>query len=295
MNRTAVLRWLATGVVLLLAGLTVSWQYHDYLLNPWTRDGLVRSQVVLMAPQVSGIIQQVHVTDNAVVRSGDPLFDLNDAPFAAAMQQAEAELSRAKALAALAEADAARADQTRVSEPGALSAQTVQDAGLRAEAARAAELAASAALEQARQRLAFTRVTAPADGYITGLTLTPGASAPAWQPLLGLIRADSFRIEAFFREDNIARIRVGQLAKVTLMSYPDVILTGSVESIGWGIARQNGSPASLSEDLLPVVSPTFEWIRLAQRIPIVVKLDSLPADVVLRMGETASVMIRNTP
>ena len=72
------------------------------------------------------------------------------------------------------------------------------------------------------------------------------------------------------------------------MSYPDAPLTGSVDSIGWGIAQQDGSTG---EDLLPSISPTFEWIRLAQRVPVRVHLEKVPDGVELRVGTTASVLV----
>lgn len=291
MNRSALARWAATGMVLLLAASVVGWQYRDYLINPWTRDGLVSSRVVLLAPQVSGAISRVHIAENTQVRQGDLLFELDDAPFTAALRKAEAQLTSAEALAALAEAEARRAQDTERGDPGALSPQTVQDAILRAKAAQATVQAEQAALEQARQQLAFTRVSAPADGYITGPALAPGGAVPAFKPILGLIRSDSFRIKGFFRETLIRHIAVGQKASVRLMSRPDLVLSGTVESVGWGIARSDGSTSGVSEDLLPVVSPTFEWIRLAQRIPVIVRLDQIPPGLLLRMGETASVMI----
>jgi multidrug resistance efflux pump len=103
-----------------------------------------------------------------------------------------------------------------------------------------------------------------------------------------VIDANSFYIEAFFRETFIGNIQSGDRAVVTLMSYPDIPLQGRVESIGWGIAQQNGSTGF---ELLPSVSPTFEWIRLAQRIPVIVRLEKIPEVVKLRAGTTASVVV----
>ena len=72
------------------------------------------------------------------------------------------------------------------------------------------------------------------------------------------------------------------------MSYPDTPLEGKIESIGWGIAQQNGSTGF---ELLPSVIPTFEWIRLAQRIPIIVRIENVPNNIKLRAGTTASVLV----
>jgi len=86
----------------------------------------------------------------------------------------------------------------------------------------------------------------------------------------------------------VGGMKPGDRAVITLMSYPDDPLTGAVDSIGWGIAQQDGSTG---EDLLPSISPTFEWIRLAQRVPVRVHLEKVPDGVELRVGTTASVLV----
>jgi multidrug resistance efflux pump len=136
--------------------------------------------------------------------------------------------------------------------------------------------------------LDFTKVRAPVDGYITNLQSRVGDSAVANQPIVAVIDPDSFYVEAFFRETFIGNFQNGDRAVVTLMSYPDTPLQGRVESIGWGIAQQNGSTGF---QLLPTVKPTFEWIRLAQRIPVMVRIEKLPDNMKLRAGTTASVVV----
>ena len=147
---------------------------------------------------------------------------------------------------------------------------------------------AAANLEIAQLNLEFTKVSAPTDGYVTNLQVGVGDSAVAHQPMLALIDANSFYIEAFFRETFVGSLQKGDRSFVTLMSYPDTPLEGSVESIGWGIAQQNGSTGF---QLLPAVKPTFEWIRLAQRIPVIVRIEKVPDAVKLRAGTTASVVV----
>ncbi|MFO1039934.1 MAG: HlyD family secretion protein [Geminicoccaceae bacterium] len=148
--------------------------------------------------------------------------------------------------------------------------------------------AAQARVDTARLNLEFTKVLAPTDGYIANLQLRVGSQAVANQPILALVDAGSYWIHGFFRETLVSGIEPGNRAVVTLMSYPDRPLEGVVESLGWGIARDNGSTGF---ELLPVVAATFEWIRLAQRVPVRVHLTSLPSDIALRVGTTASVLI----
>jgi len=147
---------------------------------------------------------------------------------------------------------------------------------------------AAADLELAQLNLDFTKVWAPTDGYVTNLQLRVGDSAATNQPILAVIDANSFYVEAFFRETFVGNFQNGDRAVVTLMSYPDTPLEGRVESIGWGIAQQNGSTGF---QLLPSVKPTFEWIRLAQRIPVMVRIEKVPDNVKLRAGTTASVVV----
>src|SRR5215510_8708647 len=146
---------------------------------------------------------------------------------------------------------------------------------------------AAADLETAQLNLDFTKVWAPADGYVTNLQFGVGDSAVAHQAILAVIDASSFYVEAFFRETFVGNFQNGDRAVVTLMSYPDTPLEGRIESIGWGIAQQNGSTGF---QLLPSVKPTFEWIRLAQRIPVIVRIEA-PGNVNLRAGTTASVVV----
>jgi multidrug resistance efflux pump len=147
---------------------------------------------------------------------------------------------------------------------------------------------ALAQVEQAKLNLEFTKVKAPVDGYVTNLNLRLGSHAVANQPVLALVDINSFWINGFFKETLIGKFRKGDKAIVTLMTYPDTPIEGSVESIGWGIAQQDGSTGS---ELLPNISPTFDWIRLAQRVPVRIKLNSVPEGVELRVGTTASVMV----
>lgn len=148
--------------------------------------------------------------------------------------------------------------------------------------------AAVAARDEAQLDLDFTEVRAPVEGYVTNLNLRLGTQAVANQPALALIDSSSFYVHGFFRETQVRRIAPGQPAVVTLMSFPDHAIPGVVDSLGWGIAQRDGSTG---QDLLPQINPTFEWIRLAERVPVRIHLEDVPADVALRVGTTASVVV----
>jgi len=148
---------------------------------------------------------------------------------------------------------------------------------------------ARASVQQAQLNLEFTKVIASADGYVTNLNLWLGSQAVTNQPALALVDINSFWVHGFFKETSIGRIRNGDQAIVTLMAYPDSPIEGHVDSLGWGIAQHDGSTGF---NLLPNVNPTFEWIRLAQRVPVRIHLDKVPEGVELRVGTTASVLVK---
>ncbi len=155
--------------------------------------------------------------------------------------------------------------------------------------ANASLRAARASLEQAQLNLEFTEVIASVDGYVTNLNLWLGSQAVANQPALALVDVNSFWIDGFFKETLIGKMRSGDKAIITLMAYPDSPIEGHVDSLGWGIAQEDGSAGV---DLLPNVNPTFDWIRLAQRVPVRIQIDKVPEEVDLRVGTTASVLVK---
>ena len=289
MNLKKVFAW---GLTLAVAAVAV-WlgcdAYRRHLSAPWTRDGQVQADVVLVAPRVSGPVLHVAVVDNQAVKAGDLLFTLDPSTYQAALREAEAALDVARAREAEQAAVTDRLNALERIERQAVTAENRQKAQAALAGARAARQQAEAEVETARLRLGFTEVRASVDGYVTNASLQPGAQAVADTPLFALIDAASFRVTGFFRETLIRRIAVGSRAEVTLMAYPDRPLSGVVESLDWGISRSNGTPG---EDLLPDVQPTFDWIRLAQRVPVNIRLSDVPDDVILRVGLTASVQVR---
>ncbi len=148
---------------------------------------------------------------------------------------------------------------------------------------------ALAALRQAELNFEFTKVRAPTDGYITNLQLRVGSHVVSNQTTLALVDTTSYWVDGYFKENVLEGIASGDRAVVTLMTYPDRPIEGVVDSIGWGISQQDGSTAP---NLLPKISPTFEWIRLAQRIPVRIKLNEVPKEIQLRVGTTCSVLVK---
>ena len=282
------LKYVFTGAVVLIAATLMLYKYRDYVDNPWTRDGQVCAQVVQIASRVTGPIVNLPIKDNQLVKGGDLLFEIDPRTFQAAVNQSQAELRSAKVRALNAKEEAQRAERIRIRNPGAMSKQELETKQNNQREAEASVLKFEAELEQAKLNLEFTLVKAPVDGYVTNLNLRLGSQAVAEKPALALVDINSFWIHGFFRENAIGNIKKGDRAIVTLMTYPDIPLEGWVDSLGWGIAQEDGSTGY---NLLPNISPTFEWIRLAQRIPVRIHLGDVSKEIDLRVGTTCSVLV----
>ena len=282
------LRWLISGGIVLAAVAVVLAKYWDYVVHPWTRDGQVMAQVIQITPRVSGPLIQLPIQDNQFVEKGDLLFEIDPRTFQSALDQAKADLATAKVKLSNARSDERRYRQAASKQSGAVSKIELE---LKIDERRAAEaqvLAAEAALEYARLDLEFTKFHAPVDGYVTNLTLRLGSQAVANEAFLALVDVDSFWVHGYFRETVVGDIHPGDRAVVTLMTYPDLPLKGRVDSLGWAISPDDGTTGY---ELLPEISATFEWIRLAQRLPVRIHLEDVPDEVKLRMGTTASVVV----
>ncbi|MFK2900705.1 HlyD family secretion protein [Dyella jejuensis] len=327
MKTTLYLRIAITAIVVLLAVIIGYALWRHYMYSPWTRDGRVRADVVRIAPDVSGLVTAVNVVDNQIVKQGDVLFVIDHARYDDALEQAKANLAAAQAQVAAANAniDAARAGtaQSRsnfdmyaaqserrqaladvVSNEDRANARATADAARatlsRAQAgqeqALAAQQQALAAVKQAQAALATaqlnvqrTEVRAPVDGYVTNLLVRVGDYASAGAPRLALIDRHSFWVDGYFEETKLPHLHIGDPVDIRLMSG-GVRLHGTVEGIARGIA---GAVDPVGNDLLANIDPTFNWVRLAQRVPVRVRIDTehMPADTVLVAGQTATLIV----
>ena len=323
----SLLRFAITAVVVLAAVLIAVAMWRHYMYSPWTREGRVRAEVVRIAPDVSGLVTEVAVRDNQLVKRGDVLFSIDAERYENAAAQAHANLLAAQAAARAAgasievaaagaaqqSANASRYQQqyerreriagSLISEEDrsdALSAAQAARAGVaQARASRqqasAAQQQALAAVEQAQAavdmaelNLERTRVRAPVDGYVTNLEVRKGDYATAGAARLALIDTNSYWVYGYFEETKLARVHVGDRTRIQLMSGQE--LHGHIESIAHGITDADSPTGS---DLLANVNPTYNWVRLAQRIPVRIALDpaSLHEGVLLANGMTATVIV----
>jgi multidrug resistance efflux pump len=152
--------------------------------------------------------------------------------------------------------------------------------------------AAKAALAQAKLDLSWTTMTAPSDGFATNVTVQQGDYARVGSPLLAFVDSTSFWISGYFMETQLRHIQIGDPAVITLMAHPDRPLAGEVESFGRAISPPNVALVEGLAGLVPQIEPTFDWVRLAQRVPVRIKITQVPDGVELIAGTTASVAVR---
>jgi RND family efflux transporter MFP subunit len=279
--------YLLTLLVVCAAGIVVWTVYQQYLARPWTRDGQVRANVVGIAPRVAGPISHVLVYDNDQVKRGDLLFEIDPADFQANMDNAKAQLLAAKATLKQRSQEMDR--QSALAKAKVNAVQDLQNAQDSLASTQAAVAAATAVLEEAELQLGYTKIYAPVDGYITNLNVSAGTYVSAGQQLLALVDLNSYWIAAYFKETLLRNIAPGSRVQITLLGHEDEPFEGVVQSVGWGIFVQDGS-SSTSTTLLPSVSPTIDWVRLAQRFPVRIRVQE-NCPVPLRIGQTASVAV----
>ena len=279
-------RFLVTGVMVALAGV-LGWHLWDYYMDePWTRDGKVRADVVRLAADVSGIVSEVDAKDNQTVRKGDVIFRIDQARFTLALRQAVAQMESSKAAL-----DLARSDLVLYRKLGesSVTRQKIQQAETTVQQDEAAYNQAVISRDTAQLNLDRSVVRAPVNGVLTNFSMQPGNYVTAGTAVTALIDSDSYYVAGYFEENKLDRIKVGDPALVYLMGSKTP-LNGHVDGVAGGIEDRERSDTSAQ---LANVTPTFTWVRLAQRVPVRVALDALPDDTALVAGRTASVTIVN--
>ncbi|MBF9001224.1 MULTISPECIES: efflux RND transporter periplasmic adaptor subunit [Vibrio] len=272
---------LAVVVIALLAG---QWIWSHYMYSPWTRDGRVRADVITIAPDVSGWVTELDVKDNQHVNKGDVIFTVDSTRYKATIAQLEAQVESDRYSLELAKHQYER--RKKLSTNGKLvSDETAESARIKTKLAEAALKLSEAKLQAAQIDLERSVIRAPADGTIINLTLRQGNYVSKGKSVLSLVKDGSLYVTGYFEETKVPMIHVGQTATITLMSGGKP-LTGKVTSIGKAIADTNTNGNS---QLLPQVQQTFNWVRLAQRIPVDIQLDSVDKNVNLSAGMTVSI------
>ena len=315
-------------VLLVLSGIALAlflyWASGYFLA--YTNDAYVTSDLVSVAPYISGRIVSLNIVDNQTVKKGELLATIDPTPFQLALNEKQAKRAEAEAQLAvdrdvIATAQAKRDDAaakehlaadnlrraTPITAEGFLSRQALDTATAREEEAKAELVDAESAIAKAQQVLALhqatvtaisaeiaylqwqldqTKLLAPVDGTITQLMLRVGDQAVANAPLLGLVDAHAWRIYANYKESVIRHMKIGHTAWVWLDTYPWHIHRATIQGIARGISREQGE-----RKLLPYVAPTTDWIRLERRFPVTLVLQEQNSDIVLHMGADARTIL----
>lgn len=286
--KSFLLRFIRLGVTL---GVTVvaaffGWQlWGSYMETPWTRDGHVRANIVTITPDVSGPVSAVLIHDNQKVKKGEILLKVDPARFQLALDSAKAAVSQATAALDNAKVEAERYRTLR--ESSTVSQQSVDKAQLALEQAEAGYQQAKAAYNVAELNLRRTDVVAPVDGTITNLGLNPGDYVAAGRGVMALVATSTIRVEGYFDEGQIPKIKVGDPVTIKLVGSTTP-LKGHVESIAAGVEDRERTAGST---LLANVTPNFTWVRLAQRVPVRIKLDTDADASSLIVGLSATVTV----
>ena len=254
-----------------------------YMDEPWTRDGRVRADIVAVAPDVSGAVVTMPVRDNQFVHKGDLIMGIDPSHYRIAVQQAQATVDERKTELQMRKDDAAR----RADMDSEVVSRENRDNANHIAAGAAAQLEqAEAELAAAELNLERTRVVAPVDGYITNLNTYRGDYAVAGSAKLAIVDSNSFWVYGYFEETKLPHVQLGDKASVILMSGGKI--QGHVESISRGIYDRDNPE---SRELLADVNPTFNWVRLAQRVPVRIHIDKVASNVMLSAGTTCTVTL----
>ena len=279
-----ILRYVITLSVVGLALFLGLKLWNNYMNSSWTRDGRVRAEVVMIAPDVSGLVSDVAVIDNQFVRKGDLLFQIDKVRF-------EHALADVKAMSQLRKAEY-EMKQNQYLRRAALSDEVISeenrnDAKLEVSVAKAKYEETLVQIETAELDLKRTSIKAPCDGWVSNLLMRKGDYIQRGESHMAMIKKDSFWVYGYFEENKLSLLHVGEEARMNMLGT-DYIVRGHIESIASGISDRDNVT---DQRLLANVNPTFTWVRLAQRIPVRIHIDSVPKGFTLAAGMTCSVSI----
>ena len=258
--------------------------WSAYMVAPWTRDGMVRAYVVTMAPEVAGRIVEMPVVDNQFLHKGDLLMVIDPTDYRIGLESAEAAVLQTKATAENALAQAER--RRKLSDL----AETIEDREIHesnALATRAQYQQAIAQRDRAKVNLERTQIRSPVNGWVTNLLAQQGDYVSVGRDVISLVDADSYWVDAYFEETQLASVHEGEPAKIKLMGYSQIV-KGEVAGVARGINVSNAQP---NQQGLATVNPIFTWVRLAQRVPVRIRIKEVPNGVRLVAGLTATVQI----
>jgi multidrug resistance efflux pump len=258
-----------------------------YLYSPWTRDGRIRADVVTVAPDVSGYVTDLRVRSNQFVREGDILFVVDQERYRLALANAEATAAARLAQYQMLQQQFER--RSKLTLNLSITQEDLDNVRRQTDSARASHQQSLADRDLAALNLKRTEVRATVNGFVTNLNLVKGDYASPGKQVLALIDSDSYYVDAYLEETKIPQVKIGTPAVIKLMNGAPA-LQGSVEGVARGITDSDNRDGP---ELLDNVNPTFTWVRLAQRIPVRIRLTNIPPDVLVSAGMTCTVVLQD--
>ncbi len=280
---TKIIRIAITLLLVLFAAVAIFRAWVFYTESPWTRDAKFTADVVAIAPDVSGLLTDVRVTDNQLVKQGQVLFVVDRPRYQQALGEAQADVDYYQALAAEKRREAGRRVRLGTS---AMSQEAIDQAGNDFTTVSHQLAKAVAARDLAMIDLDRTTIRAPAQGWITNLNVHAGEFITRGTVSVALVKRNSFYLLAYMEETKLERVRPGFRAEITPLGS-NRILYGTVDSVSAGVT--NGNSVADRKGLATVDS-NLEWVRLAQRVPVKIRLDRQLEDL-YPAGTTATVVI----
>ena len=286
-SRTArlLLRTVATAAIAVVAVAVGLVTWDQYNAGPWTRNGRVRVHVASVAPQISGQIKELRIVDNQFVHKGDILYVVDPFDFEVSLRAHKATLQQKIADLNVKQLQSERRNRLSELSTSVEQKQVYEGSALQA---KAAVDATQEQVAQAEINLQRTEVRSPVNGFVTNLLLREGDYAHQGATNVSIIDTDSYWVDGYFEETKLARLCVGDRAEAKLMGYSAPII-GHIATVTRGVSVSNAAAATQG---LPNVDPVYTWVRLAQRVPVRIAIDTVPPGVPLVSGLTATVTIR---
>jgi membrane fusion protein, multidrug efflux system len=275
----------AIGLALFIPVAAAGYLYWDYTAHfESTDDSYIAARQFAIAPQVSGSITAVPVTDNQHIAAGAVIARIDDRAYRISLNQAEAQLAHDQAVLAQAQKNLSRYQS--LARTNSIAQQQVDDQGFLVDQDKATVALDQANVQNAQLNLSHTVVTADQPGRVVNLSAAVGQYAQAGTTLTNFV-PDRIWVTANFKETQLDAMRPGKPVTLTIDAYPDRVIRGHVASI------QPGSGTAFS--LLPPENATGNWIKIVQRVPVKIVMDNPPADVALGPGMSVEASVRVNP
>jgi len=276
-------RYAITLILVAIAVVVVFRAWAFYTESPWTRDAKFTADVVAIAPDVTGLITDVRVRDNQYVKKGDVLFTIDQPRFEKTLAEAEADVQYYQSLVDEKRREAARRNKLGVI---AMSREAIEQSNNDLQTAEHQLAKAQASRDLAKLDLDRTVIRAPSNGWVTNLNVFTGEFINRGTTSVALVKADSYYIMAYMEETKLEGIRPGYRAEITPLGS-ERVLRGTVDSIAAGVTN---SSSSVDSKGMATIDSNLEWVRLAQRVPVKIRLDRQQGNL-YPAGTTATVVV----